>query len=166
MINIFYSTWHNLQVNIPQKVIDEMQDECKRANNMETGGALLGYYDGTKAVVTSITKPDKNQELEPRNFDRPALGKEFLDEQYENGRRYIGDWHSHPNNSPNSSLIDNEQMIEFVCNEKLNCPEPILIILGGNNINGFEISAQVYKKNGEIVEKLPFEQHEKLKVKE
>jgi integrative and conjugative element protein (TIGR02256 family) len=161
-MDIFYSCWHNLQINIKQGIINEMEKECMRARDFETGGVLFGYYDGCKAIITTITTPGKNQELEPSNFNRLPLGPDIIDRKWEDGERYLGDWHSHPNNSPLPSETDDEQLTSFARDEKLNCPEPILIILGGNVKEGFELSVQVYKSNLKLVERLPFEQRETI----
>ena len=66
------------------------------------------------------------------------------------GRYYLGEWHYHPNTSSLPSGIDNNQMIKLSRDKKLNCPEPILIIIGGYKDN-WSINARLYVNSQEII---------------
>ena len=66
------------------------------------------------------------------------------------GRYYLGEWHYHPNTSSLPSGIDNNQMIKLFRDKKLNCPEPILIIIGGYKDN-WSINARLYVNSQEII---------------
>ena len=59
-------------------------------------------------------------------------------------------WHYHPNASSKSSKVDDMQMIKFSNNKKLNCPEPILIIIGGNP-SKWSLNSYIYKNNEKII---------------
>ena len=66
------------------------------------------------------------------------------------GQYYLGEWHYHPNASSLPSGIDNKQMIKLSRDKKLNCPEPILIIIGGYKDN-WSINARLYVNSEEII---------------
>ena len=67
-----------------------------------------------------------------------------------NYSRNLGEWHYHPNASSLPSGIDNKQMIKLSRDKKLNCPEPILIIIGGYKDN-WSINARLYVNSEEII---------------
>ncbi len=60
---------------------------------------------------------------------------------------YLGEWHFHPFSLPIPSRIDKMQMMNFANNRLLNCPEPILMILGGHPAEKWEIKVYVFVKN-------------------
>ena len=45
---------------------------------------------------------------------------------------YIGEWHTHPDGVPEPSGTDRDSMWAIATDEREMCPEPILVILGGN----------------------------------
>jgi hypothetical protein len=45
---------------------------------------------------------------------------------------YLGEWHFHPSASAVSSPKDRTQMKKIATSQKYHCPEPILLIIGGN----------------------------------
>lgn len=105
--------------------------------------------------MSEITGPPADSVHEPRGFYRGTDGViELLDERYEQGERLVGEWHYHPNNSPEPSLIDDTTMHESSQDENLNCPEIIQIIAGGNESMGWNFSVHLYMNN----EKFKFKQ--------
>lgn len=117
-----------------QDVYNQVLSHCKYRNR-ETGGILIGNYsnDQKSANILQISGPPRNSKHFHNKFHRSILGlKELLDIAWEKGRYYVGEWHYHPNFSPNPSGTDIRQMITLSENQKLNCPEPILLIVGGN----------------------------------
>lgn len=65
------------------------------------------------------------------------------------GLYYLGEWHYHPNTSAVPSSTDLKQMFILSKNNDLKCPEPILIIIGGNKSN-WQISASVFFNNSYV----------------
>lgn len=62
---------------------------------------------------------------------------------------YLGEWHYHPNASPRPSKLDIETMLKLSKSEELHCPEPILLIVGGNSENWYHYIG-VHLKNGQV----------------
>lgn len=105
----------------------------------------------TIANILQITPPPKNSKHARCNFHRGSDGlKKLLDTMWNQGRYYLGEWHYHPNTSSLPSGIDNNQMIKLSRDKKLNCPEPILIIIGGYKDN-WSINARLYVNSQEII---------------
>lgn len=109
---------------------------CNKANPYETGGVLIGNYsqDQTTANILQITPPPKNSKHAKYSFHRGSSGlKKILDTAWNQRQYYLGEWHYHPNFSAHPSNTDLRQMITLSKKNGLKCPEPILIIIGGNS---------------------------------
>jgi integrative and conjugative element protein (TIGR02256 family) len=122
-------------VMLDQLVYDKIILCCKEYNPFETGGILIGKYsaDQSTANILQATLPTKKYKPSRCTFHRHTNGlKKILDESWEKGQYYLGEWHYHPNFSATPSSIDLKQMRTLAENEELKCPEPILIIIGGN----------------------------------
>lgn len=145
---IFKNDEIGLGVNLELNFIKTLKKESLKFGTLETGGKIFGTYFGNMAVIGEITGPSNDSIHEPYGFEMGTEGvQELIDKNYEQGMRYIGDWHSHPNNSPKPSQIDDNQMIDFSLDANVNCAEPVLIIVGGLPDREFEMSVQVYKDN-------------------
>ncbi|MCK9150483.1 Mov34/MPN/PAD-1 family protein [Methanobacterium alcaliphilum] len=148
----FKSNDNKFILEIREDTLSNFIDECKTNPNNETGGILVGYYsnDNTTAFIQSITGPPIDSEIGKTTFKRGIDGLiEILDEKWKSGYYYIGEWHFHPNSSPQPSTIDDEQMETFSYCKTLKCPEPILFIIGMNS-DQWEFSVNVYKKGNRI----------------
>lgn len=149
----FKSFDDEFSVQMTDIILKDMYCECIKSKNNETGGILIGKYseDRSIAFIIEITGPPKNSKQKKYTFERGVDGlNEILDNRWDLGYRYIGDWHFHPNSSPIPSMIDDMQMKKFANDKLLNCPEPILLIIGGNNSNGWEFSLHVYTKKRRV----------------
>jgi len=150
--NVFKSSNDEFIVKIDNFIINNIEKKCSKAENNETGGILIGkYLDKHNAVIIEVTGPTKDSKKSRYSFKSGVIGLiELLDRKWNLGQYYIGEWHSHPNSSPQPSLVDDKQMYELSIDEKLNCPEPILLIIGGNQYTGWKISVHVYTNNNKV----------------
>lgn len=149
---IFKSVNNKFSVELNDKILNTIHQECIKSRNKETGGILIGKYsEDSKTIINDITDPPKGSKQGRYIFERaPADLKEILKDIWDLGFRYVGDWHFHPNSSPKPSTVDDKQMKKFATNKKLNCPEPILLIIGGNQDKGWKLSIQIYTKDKKI----------------
>jgi len=148
LILLFKSDDTNLEIVIDPQVFKNIFEECSKWENLETGGILIGAYFDNRAIISEMTGPPRDSIHEPANFYRGIVGvQQLLDEKYKQGERLVGEWHYHPNNSPEPSKIDDATMHEFSQDEKLNCSEIISIIAGGNSCMGWELSVHIYMNN-------------------
>lgn len=154
MNNLFFQDNSQLySVDLSKEAYEQMLYYCNKANPYETGGVLIGNYspDQTIANILQITPPPKNSKHEKFNFNRGSSGlKKLLDTLWDQNQYYLGEWHYHPNASSLPSSTDKNQMIKLSQDKKLNCPEPILIIIGGYKDN-WNINVRLYVKNQEII---------------
>ena len=151
MDNLFFQdTNQSFSINIEKKAYEQMLHYCVISNPYETGGILIGNYSSNQATanILQITPPPKNSRHAKYNFWRSSRGlKGTLDTAWKDGQYYLGEWHYHPNAPADPSNTDIKQMITLSNNKKLKCPEPILIIIGGNS-NNWKISISVFSNNG------------------
>lgn len=101
-------------------------------NPYEVGTSLIGYYaiHGFDAFITDIAPLPSDSKSSRFTFLRGINGLKIFFEKL-NGVHYLGEWHSHPSSQPTPS--DRDISSQFaIANDKLaNCPETILVIIGG-----------------------------------
>lgn len=118
----------------------------------ETGGILVGHYtpDHRIAVVVRATGPSSDARAGATWFVRGVQGlQELLDKLWRGGNGfYLGEWHSHPGASPDPSGRDLTQMRTIASSERYRCPEPIMVILGGDQSGPPEVWAEVFTRSG------------------
>lgn len=138
-------------IRISEDLINSVTSICNSFGPKETGGILIGYYayDQKWANITIATEPTKDSIHGWNTFFRGVLGlKELLDHEWEKNQCfYIGEWHYHPRALPIPSPKDIRQMIRFSKNSKLKCPEPILLIIGGDKYCGWSHSINLIVQN-------------------
>jgi len=142
------------KISISQMLINEFFEMCQSSLPNETGGIITGNYteNYTCANITEVLKAPSDSKSGPTWFFRGTFGmKKKLDMLWKEKRQYyIGEWHYHPNSSSNLSYQDINQMNAISNNDSYKCPEPILLIIGGNS-NSWEYSAYVFPKGEKFV---------------
>lgn len=148
----FKSVNNEFCVEINDSILNSIKNECIMAINNETGGILIGkYLDRNNAMIIEITGPPKDSNRTMSTFKSGINGLiKLLDYRWNLGQYYIGEWHSHPNSSPRPSKTDDTQMKKLAMDKSLKCPEPILLIMGGNQDKGWKLSIHVYKKDSKV----------------
>ena len=124
----------------------------------EVGTSLVGCYsdDGFKASVLELAPLSSDSKGSRTSFYRGVLGlRNFftkLRKTFSGRRHYVGEWHSHPDGKPIPSGTDNRNQLEIAKDTKTDCPECILIIIGGTDSNFDKIGVFVYsRKHGRVM---------------
>ncbi len=129
---------------------------CRRASPLETGGILLGHYSVSheRAVVTDIAKAPTDSRSGRDWFIRGVCGlQRKIDRLWRrNQGYYLGEWHFHPFGSPLPSSTDIGQMFEIAELEQYHCPEPVLLIIGGDPKDEWSAKAFVFPRRQGIIE--------------
>jgi len=129
---------------------------CRRACPLETGGILLGHYSVSheRAIVTDITKAASDSRSGRYWFLRGVRGlQRKIDRLWRRNRRYyLGEWHFHPFGSPLPSSTDVGQMFEIAESEQYHCPEPVLLIIGGDPADEWAAKAFVFLRKQGFIE--------------
>lgn len=142
----------NFGVKIPDQLLRHLHDLCEKSYPYETGGILIGRYseDLKWAKIVAATGAATASKRSFCSFTRGSQGLAvLLNRLWEKHQYYLGEWHYHPNASPRPSGLDSETMFKLSKNEDLHCPEPILLIVGGNPANWHQYVG-VRFENGQI----------------
>ncbi len=135
---IFQDKEKSIGVVLPNNIYEQLLRLCENSYPLETGGVMIGNYslDSTYAKIARILGPAKHSKHSKSSFLRSSYGiKDILDEEWTSGNFYLGEWHYHPDFSAAPSHTDIQQMKVFSKDRQLNCPEPILLIIGGKKEN-------------------------------
>lgn len=156
---LLWSKDRRFGLSLKESLLLEGLKECTDSDSQETGGILVGYYTPAHdcAVITALGGPPEDSIRGPRLFERGTKGiHRWISRLWREQRHfYLGEWHFHPGGSPVPSQDDREQMHKFSKDRKLKCPEPILLIIGGNPKGAWSANAYVYPANQDCVPLLP-----------
>lgn len=146
-------------LRIPQAVIDRMIACCLASHPLETGGILVGRHisGGECADVVAASGPPLDSKQAPTWFIRGTRHlQRWLNLLWKmREQHYLGEWHYHPSASPCPSGQDMEQIRKVAKNMKARCPEPLLIIIGGDVCDGFTLSCFVSPAGRPLLPMLP-----------
>ena len=136
--------------------VESILEFCKNAGEKETGGVLIGFYtDDLKcAVVTQTIGPPKDSQSGGTWFYRGVEGlQRFINAIWRRKRHYyLGEWHYHPHAPANPSFVDIKQMKSIADTDSYLCPEPVLLIIGGDPTSRWHSRAFVFPKDEEMRE--------------
>lgn len=124
---------------------------CERAGEMETGGILIGRYSKLRdqAFVTAVTGPPTDSVATRWSFVRGIRGlQRNISRAWRRREFYLGEWHFHPMAAADASRRDLAQIKTFALDTNYRCPEPILIIIGGDPMSRWEMWAGVVMGGG------------------
>ena len=127
---------------------------CSEAGLIETGGVLIGRYNKTHnmALITRIYGPPADSQKGQNTFVRGTKGlQQLIDKLWRVNEYYLGEWHFHPRGTARPSPIDVRQMRRISASDEHHCPEPILIVVGGNPPFDWEAAAYVFQRDREVV---------------
>ena len=101
----------------------------------EAGGLLFGEFCLPKISIIEASKPGRLDRRARTLFmpNRPVQ-QMTIREQFNRGRHFVGEWHTHPEPNPTPSRMDLESMADsFVkSRHELNC---FIMVIVGNNLS-------------------------------
>jgi integrative and conjugative element protein (TIGR02256 family) len=130
---------YGLQIEEP--VLRALDQMCRDAGVIETGGVLVGRYsaDLAVAIVREATPPPTDSRRGRSWFERGVAGlRDMLWQRWRSKERsyYLGEWHFHPAPRVEPSSDDFAQMARIAEAEGYDCKEPLLVILGAGQKGG------------------------------
>lgn len=152
-ITSFQSKDMRFGLKIPDAQLNSIYEMCASSSNKETGGILIGYYSDNLswATITKATAPPLGSICCAFSFIREGKTLlHLLDKLWKKQQYYIGEWHFHPNASSTPSNADRETMKSLASTKSIHCPEPILLIIGGN-CKEWNLHCSVFVNGQEIV---------------
>lgn len=143
----FRSADARFRVHVPGATVGRLLYLCRSSGTRETGGILVGGYSATLdcARVRAASGPPRDSVRGPSSFQRGTRGlQSWLERRWASrGDHYLGEWHFHPYAQPVPSGTDLQQLGRIARAAEYRCPEPILLIVGGNPTGKWLISAHV-----------------------
>jgi integrative and conjugative element protein (TIGR02256 family) len=131
---------------------------CAQSKPHETGGILAGFYTTAHdcAVVTAVSRAPSDSRHGKTHFFRGVRGlQRWIDYLWRRKHHYyLGEWHFHPGGPPRPSFTDTEQMKKFAASSDYQCPEPILVIIGGTPPETWTVGTYVFQMDQGVVELL------------
>lgn len=144
-------------VSISRSCFAKILEVATKRRPREVGTSLVGHYsdDGFDAYVLDIAPFSSDSKSSTNLLHRGVkdLRRFFarLRQTYEGRRYYVGEWHSHPNASCVPSITDDMSQSAIAADAKANCPESILMIIGGNLLEAPDLRVFVYsRKRGRV----------------
>lgn len=151
----FSSPDQRFGLEIKEKELSVILADCKASNGHETGGILVGQYTKSHdcAFITVVTTAPDDSAKRPMTFLRGFQGLTSIltDLWTKKKEYYLGEWHFHPFAAPTPSGTDIGQMHEIAGTVSYKCPEPVMLILGGDPEADYKIRAFVFP-NSEMIE--------------
>jgi integrative and conjugative element protein (TIGR02256 family) len=132
---VFVADDHSVAVVVTAAMRAVLLKYCTQAARKETGGIIIGHYTplGDQAVITEVTGPPRDSQAGDSWFVRGLQGlQRRIDRAWRRRDYYLGEWHFHPFAQPVPSQRDRAQVLSFSKNAAYRCPEPILIVVGGD----------------------------------
>ncbi|QCY70200.1 hypothetical protein FHG64_12735 [Antarcticibacterium flavum] len=141
---------NGLRLIIPEALLSEMSQIGLEYYPNEFGGFLVGRYSDDLRIlyITDFILPKKYIGL-PSMFERSTDGlKEKLERLFvEKNQYYIGEWHTHPESSPQYSQTDLVAMKVIADHKKVNILNPVLLIISISKIKPIKHKFYIYKDN-------------------
>ena len=147
----YYLASDNLYIKIKDSVFNQIKLQAEGEYPNENGGMLAGRYSADRHTVYIEKVVVPVEKLTGRTtFMRKTNGLEKVWEQLsQEGLRYVGEWHSHPNGSTQYSGSDLAAIIDI--EKEVAIENPILMIVG---VRGCRLSALTFYcyKNNKLLE--------------
>ena len=151
----YWSSDRKFGMSIQGTHLNKILESCKESKAQETGGIIVGYYTKNLdcGIVTDVSLSPSDSKRGLIWFYRGISGlQRWLNRIWENNRYYLGEWHFHPFASASISQTDKFQMVKIATNKGYHCPEPILLIIGGNPTKTWEVRVYLCIKGNHFIE--------------
>ena len=123
-----------LSIEVDDELLNSLVERGKSHYPNEFGGFLVGYYrdDDRHLHITNTILP-KSFKASKNCFERSTKGIEKkLGNYYKEipKKKYVGEWHTHPDNSPIPSTTDISAINAIINNQNASLANPVLLIIG------------------------------------
>ncbi|MFN3191478.1 MAG: Mov34/MPN/PAD-1 family protein [Aureliella sp.] len=140
------------RVQIAEAVIANMRELAVKHAPNEVGTSLVGSYsdDGHTATIDGLAPLSSDSRGSRLTFVRGVqnLAGFFsgIFRSSQGRRHYVGEWHSHPDGPVLPSDTDDQNQVDIANDRDTDCPEVILVIVGGSAEDFPNIGVFVYSR--------------------
>jgi integrative and conjugative element protein (TIGR02256 family) len=97
----------------------------------EAGGQLFGTIQSEFIRVESATGPYRGDERSRSRYrSNPTAAQRAIDEKTGVKQFYLGEWHTHAEDHPDPSVLDEEAMRLIIAKSRLSCNALLMVIVG------------------------------------
>jgi integrative and conjugative element protein (TIGR02256 family) len=126
-----------------------MTEDADRWFPLETGGILAGYRVGRVQVITDMIGPGPRVTRTRTSFEGDHEYQcELLDTLFQQSGGitvYLGDWHTHPLATADTSSTDRWTLRRIATHAAAHCPSPLMVI-GAGGPTTWRWKAHVYER--------------------
>lgn len=123
-----------MSLEADNKLLNSLVEKGKCHYPNEFGGFLVGYYiDGNRHLHITDSILPISFKASKYSFERSTKGiEEQLSSYYRETPKkfYVGEWHTHPVNSPIPSVTDISAINAIINNQNSCLANPVLLIIG------------------------------------
>jgi integrative and conjugative element protein (TIGR02256 family) len=114
----------------------------KRFWMREAGGQLFAYCSNSRIEVRIATEPRRSDRRTRFGFLPSRIEEQNeINDHFQQGLHFIGDWHTHPENIPRRSTLDGRSMRECFRESKHHLNGFLLVVVGTANFpSGLDVS--------------------------
>lgn len=97
----------------------------------EAGGQLFGTINADQVCVSEASGPYGGDERSRYHYrSNPASAQRAIDERHKRGLLYLGEWHTHAEDHPSASSLDDDAMSRLIASSQLNSNSLLMMIVG------------------------------------
>lgn len=97
----------------------------------EAGGQLFGSISPEQITIALATGPYRGDERSRHRYrSKPDEAQDAIQKCAARGMLYLGEWHTHAEDRPNASSLDDDAMKLLLANSRLNSDTLLLLIVG------------------------------------
>ena len=97
----------------------------------EAGGQLFGSIKATQICVTEASGPYAGDERSRFRYrSNPAAAQRAIEDRHRRGLLYLGEWHTHAEDHPSASSLDDDAICRLIASSQLNTNTILMMIVG------------------------------------
>lgn len=97
----------------------------------EAGGQLFGTINAGQVCVTQASGPHVGDERSRCRYrSNPAAAQRAIEYYHKRGLLYLGEWHTHAEDHPRVSSLDDDAMRRLIAHSQLNSNALLMMIVG------------------------------------
>lgn len=97
----------------------------------EAGGQLFGTINAAQVCVVEASGPYAGDERSRYRYrSNPTAAQRAIEDRHGRGLLYLGEWHTHAEDHPSASSLDDDAMRRLITSSQLNSNSLLMMIVG------------------------------------
>lgn len=114
----------------------------------EAGGLLFAEFDLPKVTVVRASAPNRFDKRSFYSFwPNRFLQRKLIQKEFQAGRHFIGEWHTHPETRPSPSSIDKKSMSDSFAQSRHDLHYFVMVIVG-NDMGALDLWVSAHNERG------------------